>query len=122
MRINQYKTDIKTGKTAGTEVVDYKTTIVSFTDETITLNTGGWWSRSTKIRMNQASQQFDLGYRVYPNRQRLVRRIWRKVTTLHGGTKPHKSDNRRSKSCCINGYGAADMLTSSCAFPRVGIG
>lgn len=31
----------------------------------ITLNTGGWKSNTTKLRMNQASQQFNLGYSVY---------------------------------------------------------
>jgi hypothetical protein len=31
----------------------------------ITLNSGGWWTQTTKTRMNQAASQFDLGYHVY---------------------------------------------------------
>jgi hypothetical protein len=47
-----------------TKVVYYDTTIVTFDDDVIVLDTGGWWTRSTKIRMNQASRQFGLGYTV----------------------------------------------------------
>tara|TARA_R100000306_G_C4264882_1_gene87160 strand:+ start:173 stop:514 length:342 start_codon:yes stop_codon:yes gene_type:complete len=31
----------------------------------ITLDTGGWFTSTTKVRMNQASNTFDLGFRVY---------------------------------------------------------
>lgn len=29
------------------------------------LTAGGWWTNTTKNRMNQASNQFDLGYNVF---------------------------------------------------------
>lgn len=34
----------------------------------ITLDTGGWFTPTTKTRMNQASNQFGLGYRVYQDK------------------------------------------------------
>lgn len=47
-----------------TNVVYHNTTVVSFDADKITLNTGGWKTVTTKTRMNQASNQFDLGYDV----------------------------------------------------------
>ena len=34
----------------------------------ITLNTGGWWTVTTKLRMNQASREWGLGYHVYQHK------------------------------------------------------
>lgn len=42
----------------------HNTDVVKFTPKTITLNTGGWETSTTKTRMNQASNQFGLGYTV----------------------------------------------------------
>ncbi len=47
-----------------TSVVYHNTTVVQFDSKTITLNTGGWQTVTTKARMNQASSQFNLGYGV----------------------------------------------------------
>jgi len=64
----------KLGKTAtkvfytgnGLTVIRYhETGVVTFNDEKIVLNTGGYFTRTTKARMNQTSSQFNLGYRVY---------------------------------------------------------
>lgn len=44
----------------GTEVVK-----VSPGQKKIILDTGGWFTNTTKTRMNQASNQFNLGYTVY---------------------------------------------------------
>ncbi len=50
----------------GDTIVTYhETAVVVFNDKTITLDTGGWFSKTTKSRMTQASNQFDLGFRVY---------------------------------------------------------
>ena len=38
-----------------TKVVYYDTAIVTFDKDAIILDTGGWWTRSTKTRMNQAN-------------------------------------------------------------------
>ena len=46
-------------------VVYHNTLVVEATPDYITLNTGGWFTATTRTRMNQASNQFDLGYGVY---------------------------------------------------------
>ena len=46
-------------------VVYHKTRVVDVTPKHITLDTGGWKTATTKLRMNQASAQFNLGYSVY---------------------------------------------------------
>ena len=46
-------------------VVLYGTSVVVVKNNQITLNTGGWFTTTTKQRMNQASQEFNLGYSVY---------------------------------------------------------
>ena len=45
----------------------HNTTVVTFDQNFIVLNTGGWKTVTTKARMNQASNQFNLGYRVSQN-------------------------------------------------------
>jgi hypothetical protein len=46
-------------------VVYHHTPVVKWTPKTIILNTGGWFTTTTKRRMNQASNQFSLGYHIY---------------------------------------------------------
>ena len=46
-------------------VPSHKTMVVDVTPEHITLDTGGWKTATTKLRMNQAAAQFNLGYTVY---------------------------------------------------------
>ncbi len=48
-----------------TEVIYRGTTVVRFNDSAIYLNTGGYWTATTKRRMNQASNQYNLGFDVY---------------------------------------------------------
>lgn len=45
----------------------YNTDIVTFDDtaNTVTLNTGGFFTDMTRNRMNQTSNQFNLGFSVY---------------------------------------------------------
>ena len=43
----------------------HQTDVVKFNHEKIILNSGGWNTFTTKTRMNQASNQFGLGYYVY---------------------------------------------------------
>lgn len=62
-RLSNYKTTIANDKTH--TVVTYQTTrIVRFNGREIILDSGGWESVTTKRKMNQASNQFDLGYGV----------------------------------------------------------
>ena len=67
--LGKHKTTITKELGIGNEdymVVRYwSTDIVRFNNERIILNTGGWSTVTTKLRMNQASNQFNLGYNVY---------------------------------------------------------
>ena len=56
-------TNVKT-RDGITTIQYHETDVVSFNHEGIILNTGGWFTSTTKTRMNQASNQFDLGYYV----------------------------------------------------------
>jgi len=63
-RLSPYKTTW--GVNDGVIGVTYhRTQIVNATDDTITLRTGGWQTVTTKRKLNQASQQFALGYGVH---------------------------------------------------------
>lgn len=43
----------------------YNTEVVQFDKNRVKLNTGGWFTSTTKNRMNQASRDYGLGYSVY---------------------------------------------------------
>lgn len=43
----------------------YATPVVTICPEQVILNTGGWETQTTKVRMNQASNVYNLGYYVY---------------------------------------------------------
>lgn len=43
----------------------HDTEVVKFSHDKIILESGGWRTLTTKTRMNQASNQYDLGYLVY---------------------------------------------------------
>ena len=46
-------------------VTYHSTSIVKFSSSEIILNSGGWQSVTTKRKMNQASNQFNLGFAVF---------------------------------------------------------
>ncbi len=64
-RIQGRSTTVFTDNNGMTKVVYHRTPVVSFNADKIILNTGGWRSVTTKLRMNQAANQFRLGYQVY---------------------------------------------------------
>lgn len=64
IRVSGVFTDIFTDK-EGTHVTYRGTRVVSFTDKTITLRSGGHLSQTTKRRMKQTANQFGLGFSVY---------------------------------------------------------
>ena len=45
-----------------TEIQYHNTVVVKFNNKQIILNSGGWYTNTTKTRMNQASNQFDLSF------------------------------------------------------------
>ena len=67
--LGKHKTTITKELGIGNEdymvVMYWNTDIVKFNNERIILNTGGWSTATTKRRMNQTSEQFNLGYQVY---------------------------------------------------------
>ena len=50
---------------ANTYVWYHSTPVVSFDDKTVLLRNDGYYTATTKTRMNQASHQFGLGFTVY---------------------------------------------------------
>ena len=48
-----------------TNVQFHHTIVVAFNESEIILNSGGWFTNTTKIRMNQTSNQFNLGFNVF---------------------------------------------------------
>ena len=62
--LSSYATTVSFG--GNYTVVTYQSTqIVRFNSEEVLLNSGGFLSSTTKRKMNQASNQFHLGYQVY---------------------------------------------------------
>ena len=61
---------------SGTHVQYHATVVVSFTESAVTLNSGGWRTVTTKLRMNQASNQFNLGFQVYSKRRAWFVSYW----------------------------------------------
>lgn len=64
-RVGTHKTVIFTDESGITRVVYHSTPVVSWGKDWVELNTGGYRSATTKTRMNQASNQYGLGYRVW---------------------------------------------------------
>lgn len=64
-RLSNYKTVVTTNDKGETNVTYHETNVVTFDAKQITLRTGGWDSVTTRRKMNQASNQFGLGFGVY---------------------------------------------------------
>ncbi len=63
-KISRYQTDVI--ESDGSGMVKYRNTvIVEWNAETITLRSGGWETVTTKRKMNQAANEFCLGFSVY---------------------------------------------------------
>ena len=77
--VGKVATSIRT-EDGKTRVRYHATDVVAFDNDEIILDTGGWWTTTTKTRMNQASRQFGLGFSVF-------QRDWAWfVTTARGKT------------------------------------
>lgn len=76
-RISKNNTKIWTDDIGITRVRLHDTTVVAFDEKIIVLDSGGWETITTRTRMNQASNQFDLGIRVFQEKH-----IWY-VSILH---------------------------------------
>ena len=63
-KLSSYKTTISATDDGRQQVIYEKTPIVVWDDKTITLRSDGWETVTTKRKMNQASNQFKLGFGV----------------------------------------------------------
>lgn len=59
------QTSVSTDENNMTSVIYRGTTVVKFDQNTITLNSNGYTTSTTKTRMTQATNQFNLGYGVF---------------------------------------------------------
>jgi len=85
MAYNQLSNYATTVSTHGnfTEVIYHSTIIVKWNLDSIILDSAGFKTRTTKMKMNQAANQFNLGYSVYQ-----VDFIW--FVEFHGQTIPFR--------------------------------
>lgn len=67
-QLSSYKTTVAAGEDGLTRVTYHRTAIVTWGEGVLRLATGGWDSVTTRRKMNQASQQFRLGFSVYRDR------------------------------------------------------
>ncbi len=66
--IGEHKTSVYSRSRDGREYTCVKyhaTEVVIFSSKAILLDSGGWKSATTKVRMNQASRQYNLGFQVF---------------------------------------------------------
>jgi len=63
-KLSDYATTVA-GDGDAMRVTYHSAVIVEWTAETVTLRTGGWDTVTTRRKMNQASNQFGLGYQVF---------------------------------------------------------
>lgn len=63
--VGEHETSIINAMEKVQSVRYHSTDVVRFTDDYILLNTGGWFTQTTKRRMNQASLEYGLGFNVY---------------------------------------------------------
>lgn len=64
-KVGRVHTTVHTDEDDITHVKYHSTDVVRFNSQYIRLCKGGWQTATTKSRMNQASNQFNLGYLVY---------------------------------------------------------
>ena len=63
-QVGSHKTTVST-EDGITRVVYHSTTVVKFDRDTVTLDSGGFETATTKARMNQAANQFGLEFHVW---------------------------------------------------------
>lgn len=66
-KIGSHKTTISVVRTM-TVVTYHNTDVIQWGNKTIMLNSGGWRTATTKLRMNQASRQYGLGIHVFQSK------------------------------------------------------
>ena len=64
-KVGKHKTKVLIDVDDYRTVKYHNTVVVRFNHREIILHSGGWYSATTKLRMNQTSNQFNLGFGVY---------------------------------------------------------
>ena len=65
-KVGSVHTAIQRSRDGITRIVYHSTAVVEIApDGSVTLDSGGWRTSTTKTRINQASNQFALGFQVY---------------------------------------------------------
>ena len=63
--IKAHKTAVFTDDDGYTKVIYHTTKVVAFNRDMIVLNSGGWYTKTTKDRMNQTAEEHMLDYAVF---------------------------------------------------------
>ena len=85
-RVSGVSTNVKEER--GWTIVRYHSTdVVRFNQHEIILNTGGWRTATTKLRMNQTANQYRLGFNVFQTKG-----MWHVVIQRDGRTVPFDTD------------------------------
>ena len=92
--IGKHKTTVRT-KLGVTTVRYHSTDVVQFDNALIHLDTGGWKSNTTKLRMNQTANQFGLNFQVYQHKFEwfVVRRLLNDYASGYDWSNPQKFDD-----------------------------
>jgi hypothetical protein len=90
-RLSPYKTKVMCTN-GHISVVYHETLIVEATPNTVTLDTGGWRSVTTKRKMNQAARQFGLGYGVHQRKGEWYVSRWNARTSEWCNERPFDGD------------------------------
>lgn len=64
-RLGTHATTVRTNSADDIIVRYQQTDVVRVSSTLIYLDTGGWFTNTTKTRMNQAANQYNLGFHVY---------------------------------------------------------
>ena len=93
----------------------HSTEVVRFNERYILLNSNGWTTATTKLRMNQAAHQFDLGFYVYQTDY-----VWRVV--LPDGSDVRFEDDLiiDRKTGALKVEWTADSIADACLMQYIG--
>jgi len=68
---------------ATTKITYHQTVVVEWDEKTVTLNSGGYRTRTTQLRINQASEQFGLGFRIRQQNREWIVEVYNGQRTPH---------------------------------------
>jgi len=86
-RVGSHKTSVRISPNGTLSVVYHGTEVVKASKSQIVLDTGGWFTNTTKTRMNQASNQYGLGFYVSQKKGVWYVRYKGKSTVFRGNRK-----------------------------------